>query len=466
MQRLTSGSLTSRSASLLLGALALLAACGESPTTPSSPLAPTAPLMVTGGGNSLNAKSCQKNGWQSLVTSTGATFASETACTSYAAKGGTLYRKQTITFTSTNPSPANVGTTYTPTATATSGLTVAITLDAASTGCSLSSGVVSFTAVGTCVVNANQAGDANYAAAAQVQQSITTRVACIGSDVTLRAAAAAGGSYSFCTAGAHIVLTGGQVTVGTTLTLTAIGGTNAIVDGNHASRVFLVASSGSLTLSDVTVTGGHAAVAPDRIGGGGIAIQGGAVTLDGNAKVDGNEAVNGGGVIVGDQFAGGSLTLNDASAVSNNVSAELGTGYGSGGGGVYLNNGSLVMNGTSSVRYNTVFDAGGARGGGVLVGSASVTLNGTSSISDNTAAAASVASTSLGGGIYFSGDGTLTFGASTSVTRNSAGFDGGGIYRIDHGFGTITVPSTSIITGNTPNNCANNSFAPPVPNCQ
>jgi hypothetical protein len=41
-------------------------------------------------GNSAAAKKCQKNGWQSLVTSSGTSFASEEACTSYAAQGGTL----------------------------------------------------------------------------------------------------------------------------------------------------------------------------------------------------------------------------------------------------------------------------------------------------------------------------------------------------------------------------------------
>jgi hypothetical protein len=46
---------------------------------------------TAGGGNSVNAKKCQKNGWQTLVTSTGATFTSEEQCTSYAARGGALY---------------------------------------------------------------------------------------------------------------------------------------------------------------------------------------------------------------------------------------------------------------------------------------------------------------------------------------------------------------------------------------
>jgi hypothetical protein len=80
---------------------------------------------------------------------------------------------QTISFTSTAPVKAMVGgATYTPTATATSGLAVVFTIDpSASSICSISAGVVSFSAVGTCVIDANQAGDTNYNAALQVQQS-------------------------------------------------------------------------------------------------------------------------------------------------------------------------------------------------------------------------------------------------------------------------------------------------------
>ena len=49
---------------------------------------------------------------------------------------------------------------------------MAITLDASSTGCTLAAGVVTFTGTGTCVIDANQAGNASYSAAPQVQQSI------------------------------------------------------------------------------------------------------------------------------------------------------------------------------------------------------------------------------------------------------------------------------------------------------
>jgi hypothetical protein len=88
---------------------------------------------------------------------------------------------QTITFTSTAPIAARVGgATYTPAATATSGLAVAFTIDAtASSVCSISAGVVSFIAVGTCVVDANQPGNGTYAAAPQVQQSFTVAAAAV-----------------------------------------------------------------------------------------------------------------------------------------------------------------------------------------------------------------------------------------------------------------------------------------------
>jgi hypothetical protein len=82
---------------------------------------------------------------------------------------------QTITFTSTPPSPALVsGPNYTVTATASSSLPVTFTIDASSsTVCTIAGSTVSFIGAGTCVINANQAGDANYYAAPQVSQSVT-----------------------------------------------------------------------------------------------------------------------------------------------------------------------------------------------------------------------------------------------------------------------------------------------------
>ena len=80
---------------------------------------------------------------------------------------------QTISFTSTAPVGATVGgPTYTVTATAPVGPAGDVHDRAtAAAVCSISGSTVSFIGVGTCVIDANQAGNANYNAAPQVQQS-------------------------------------------------------------------------------------------------------------------------------------------------------------------------------------------------------------------------------------------------------------------------------------------------------
>lgn len=93
--------------------------------------------------------------------------------------GGRVYAldvvrgSQTISFTSSPPADAVVGDTYAVSATATSGLAVAFSIAPAAAGvCSLAGSIVTFDAAGTCVIEANQAGDANWTAAPAVQQSV------------------------------------------------------------------------------------------------------------------------------------------------------------------------------------------------------------------------------------------------------------------------------------------------------
>jgi hypothetical protein len=81
---------------------------------------------------------------------------------------------QTISFSTSAPANAQAGGTgYAVAATTTSGLTVALAIDGSSTSvCAISGGNVSFIGgVGTCVIDANQAGDSNYNSASQQQQS-------------------------------------------------------------------------------------------------------------------------------------------------------------------------------------------------------------------------------------------------------------------------------------------------------
>jgi hypothetical protein len=46
---------------------------------------------LAGGGNSANAKLCQKGGWQNLMNSNAAQFTSEDQCVSYGAHGRSIY---------------------------------------------------------------------------------------------------------------------------------------------------------------------------------------------------------------------------------------------------------------------------------------------------------------------------------------------------------------------------------------
>jgi Putative Ig domain len=90
--------------------------------------------------------------------------------------GDGFSRTQAITFNSNPPNPAIVGSSYLPAATGGgSGNPVVFSHDAASTAgtCSVAGGVVSFTDLGTCVIDANQAAGSPYLAAPTVMQSFT-----------------------------------------------------------------------------------------------------------------------------------------------------------------------------------------------------------------------------------------------------------------------------------------------------
>jgi hypothetical protein len=47
--------------------------------------------LAAGGGNSANAKLCQKDGWQTLMDWSAAAFPNQGACVSYGAHGGAIY---------------------------------------------------------------------------------------------------------------------------------------------------------------------------------------------------------------------------------------------------------------------------------------------------------------------------------------------------------------------------------------
>jgi parallel beta-helix repeat protein len=80
---------------------------------------------------------------------------------------------QTITFTSTAPTNPPVGGSYTVTATGGGSGNPVVFTSATPSTCTVSGSTVSFVGLGTCTINANQAGNANYDAAPQVTQTMT-----------------------------------------------------------------------------------------------------------------------------------------------------------------------------------------------------------------------------------------------------------------------------------------------------
>ena len=122
---------------------------------------------------------------------------------------------QVISFTSSPPSPAIVGGTYTVTARGGgSGNRVTFSISPASGSvCSISGSTVTFKSPGTCVIDANQAGDAGYQAAPPAQQTVKVS-ASIAQVITFTSAppspALAGGTYAVTARGGG---SGNQVTL-------------------------------------------------------------------------------------------------------------------------------------------------------------------------------------------------------------------------------------------------------------
>ena len=86
----------------------------------------------------------------------------------------TVLGAQHITFTSTAPASATVGgVSYTVAATGGASGNPVTFSSGAPTVCSISGATVSFTGAGTCTIDANQAGNADYLSAPQVTQSFT-----------------------------------------------------------------------------------------------------------------------------------------------------------------------------------------------------------------------------------------------------------------------------------------------------
>jgi len=200
---------------------------------------------------------------------------------------------QTITFSTTAPSAAATGDTYTVAATGgASANAVTFSIDAASTStCSISGSTVTFDHAGTCVVDADQEGNADYLSAPQAAQTIAVGVAAqvitfapltspatVGDTQSLAGVGgASGSSVTFSVAPAT---TGSACSItGTTLSFDHAGSCVVVADqGGSADyaaapevsqnvTVALAPTSLSVVLSPATSVYGQAATATATVGG-------------------------------------------------------------------------------------------------------------------------------------------------------------------------------------------------------
>jgi hypothetical protein len=204
-----------------------------------------------------------------------------------------------------------------------------------------------------------------------------------------------------------ITLTKGQLVIAANMTITGPGASKLTLNGNHANRVFDIASTtAQVTISGLTISGGSAAY------GGGIVNQGSLTVSD--SMLSANSArIEGGGIC----NIGGKLTVNGSSLSGNTAT--------SGGGGLY-NNGSLTLS-SSTLPGNSAFQGGGVFNAGI----GTLAVN-TSTLDDNSA--------QFGAG--FSNRGTLTVSDSVLSGNSAAQYTGG----IDNG-GSLTV-TNSTVAGN------------------
>ncbi|QWT18978.1 autotransporter domain-containing protein [Bacillus sp. NP157] len=176
---------------------------------------------------------------------------------------------QTITFT--NPGTQNYGTTPTLTATASSGLPVAFSSESTGVCTVTSGGALTFVSAGTCTVDANQAGNAAFGPAPQVQQSFT--VAAIAPGAPTIGSATAGDQQATVSFTAPAT-TGGSAITQYTVT-SSPGGLTGTGSGSPVTVTGL--TNGTAYIFTVTATNGS--------GTGSASAASNAVTPEGNQTI-------------------------------------------------------------------------------------------------------------------------------------------------------------------------------------
>lgn len=277
-------------------------------------------------------------------------------------------------------------------------------------------------------------------------------------EAALDAALAGGGNIDFdCGAAPH------TITITTTKVISAAtsidGGGLITISGGDSVRIFIVNSGQSLTLQNITLTDGRAAVdiINSDLGLGGAIRSNGTLVLETVTISNSVAASNGCGQtgctgLGGGIFTSGSLTATDTTITGNTASdggaifnrgtvnmtdsVLSGNRGNSGGGGIYNDNANVSLTRTL-VDNNTAYGSSG----GIMNLGASLTII-DSTISNNSVDV----SVGTGGGIN-NLNGAVTISGS-SIVGNTTPQDGAGIYSSASGSSSVSI-SDSTISGNT-----------------
>jgi len=240
--------------------------------------------------------------------------------------------------------------------------------------------------------------------------------------------------------GQTILLGGTQLVITRALTIDATAlAENVIIDANQQSRImYFTASTGDLSLSGLTLTGG-------RTTGDGLINGGGGIRFISNGTLALTDSTLSGNSTAGDFARGGGIYTRqgEVTLTSSTLSGNSTAGNQAYGGGIYTDSGAVTLTQSTLSGNSTAGDF--ARGGGIYTFSGAVTLT-QSTLSGNSTAA----DYAVGGGISTrSGEVTLTDStvSGNSTTGNFA--PGGGIFVFNTPNDPPLTILNSIVAGNT-----------------
>jgi CSLREA domain-containing protein len=215
-------------------------------------------------------------------------------------------------------------------------------------------------------------------------------------------------------------------------------------DTGLGDRVIENSNSGTLTLNNLTITGGRAPDGSDDAGGGiynAHSLTLADVIVTGNHAGDGSSGGEGGGIY---NYVNTTLIITDSVISNNRAGASSGVSTGGSGGGIYMNSGALLSITNSSITDN-VAGAGvsgtGGPGGGIYFYSTSDTIITGSTISGNTAGSSTGTVGGYGGGIYAATHLTLL---NSTISGNTSGSSTSGSSRPGSGGGILVYDSALI----------------------